>query len=63
MYHHRETILSNQRTMMKQGMGLRLTDIGRPKENFKLIYGGPSLGQASGTNQRIKALRQSRHRV
>ena len=33
----------------------------RTKENFKLSYGGPSQRQASGTNQRIKALRQGRH--
>ena len=33
----------------------------RAIENRKLSYGGPSRGQASGTNQRIKALRQSRH--
>ena len=28
----------------------------RAKENLKLSYGGPSQWQASGTNQRIKAL-------
>ena len=31
------------------------------KENLKLSYGGPSQRQASGTDQRIKALRQGRH--
>ena len=31
------------------------------KENFKLSYGGPSQWQASGANQRIKALRYGRH--
>ena len=31
-----------------------------PNENLQL-YGGPSQRQASGTNQRIKALRQGRH--
>ena len=35
----------------------------RAKENLKLSYGGPSQRQASGTNQRIKALRQGRHCV
>ena len=30
----------------------------RAKENLKLSYDGPSQRQASGTNQRIKALRQ-----
>ena len=31
------------------------------KGNLKLSYGGPSQGQASDTNLRIKALRQGRH--
>ena len=35
----------------------------RAKENLKLSYGGPSYSQASGTNQPIKVLRQSRHWV
>ena len=35
----------------------------RAKEKFKLSYGGPSQGQVSGINQRIKALRQCRHLV
>ena len=34
------------------------SQIVRAKENLKLSYGGPSQRQASGTNQRIKALRQ-----
>ena len=33
----------------------------KAKENLKLRYSGPSQRQASGTNQRIKALRQGRH--
>ena len=37
------------------------SQIVRAKENLKLSWGGPSQGQASGTNQRIKALRQGRH--
>ena len=37
------------------------TQIVRANENLKLIYGGPSQRQASGTNQQIKALRQGRH--
>ena len=37
------------------------TQIDRAKENLKLSYGGPSQGQASGTDQQIKALRQGRH--
>ena len=39
------------------------SQIVRAKENLKLSYGGPSQRQASGTNQRIKALRQGRHLV
>ena len=35
----------------------------RATENPKLSYGVPSQGQASGTNQRIKALRQGGHGV
>ena len=35
----------------------------RAKENLKLSYNGPSQGQASCTNQRIKALRQGHHWV
>ena len=37
------------------------TQIVRAKENLKLSYGGSSQRQASGTNQRIKALRQGSH--
>ena len=37
------------------------SQIVRAKENIKLSYGGPGYRQASGTNQRIKALRQSRY--
>ena len=33
----------------------------RAKENLKLNYSGPGQRQSSGTNQRIKALRQGRH--
>ena len=33
----------------------------RANETLKLTYGGPSQGQASGTNQWTKALRQGRH--
>ena len=37
------------------------SQIVRSKENLKLIYGGPSQRQASGTNQQIKTLHQDRH--
>ena len=37
------------------------SQIVRGKENLQLSYGGPSQGQASGTNQRIKALCRGRH--
>ena len=37
------------------------SQIVKAKENLKLSYGGPI--QASGTYQRIKALRQGRHKV
>ena len=37
------------------------SQIGRAKENLKLSVGGSSQRQESGTNQRIKALRQGRH--
>ena len=37
------------------------SQIVRAKENLMLSYSGPSQGQASGTNQRIKALRQGCH--
>ena len=33
----------------------------KAKENLKLSYGGPSQGQASGTNQWFEALRQYHH--
>ena len=39
------------------------SQIVRAKENLKLSYGGPSQRHTSGTNQRIKALRQGRHLV
>ena len=39
------------------------SQIVRAKENLKLSHGGSSYRQASGTNSRLKALRQSRHRV
>ena len=39
------------------------SQIVRAKENLKLSHGGSSYTLASGTNQPIKALRQSRHRV
>ena len=60
IYHHRETIKSNQHIMMIQKRA-HDSQIVRAKENLKLSYGGPSQRQASGTNQRIKALRQSHH--
>ena len=37
------------------------SQIVKAKENLQLSYGWPSQRQASGTNQRIKALRQDRH--
>ena len=39
------------------------SQIVRTKENLKLSYRGPSQGQASSTNQMIKALRQGYHLV
>ena len=39
------------------------SQIVRAKENLKYSHSGPCYRQASGTNPRIKALRQSRHRV
>ena len=39
------------------------SQIARAKENLTLSYAGPSQRQASGTNQRIKALRQGHHKV
>ena len=39
------------------------SQIVRAKENLKLSHGGSSYRLASGTNQPIIALRQSRHRV
>ena len=56
MYHHRETIKLTHYDDTKK----RVHDwqIVRAKENIKLSYGGPSQRQASGTNQRIKTLRQ-----
>ena len=57
VYHHRETIKLTHYDETKK----RAHDVGA-KGNLKLSYGGPSQGQASGTNQRIKALRQGRHK-
>ena len=37
------------------------SQIVRAKDTLKLSYGGPSQLHASGTKQRIKALRQDRH--
>ena len=48
--------------MVKQRKGL-MTQIVRAKEELKLSHSTPSQRQASGTNQRIKALRQCRHWV
>ena len=39
------------------------SQIVRAKENLKLRCGMPSQRHASGTNQRIKALRQGRHSI
>ena len=47
--------MMNQRKMAHDSQTVRT------KENLRLSYGGPSQRQASGTNQRIKALRQGRH--
>ena len=44
--------------MMKQSKRLMIV---RANEILKLSYSEPSQRQASGTNQRIKALRQGRH--
>ena len=46
--------------MMIQRKGLVTRSKLDLKENLKLINGGPSHRQASGTNQRIIALRQGR---
>ena len=58
-YHHRETIKSTRYDGTKRRA--HDTQVVRAKENLKLSYGGPSQRQASGTNQRIKALRHGRH--
>ena len=47
--------------MMIQRKGLMTQQIVGAKENLKLSYGWPGQRQASGTNQRIKALRQGCH--
>ena len=47
--------------MMIQRKGLYDSQTVRAKENLKLSYDGPSQRQASGTNQRIKALHKGRH--
>ena len=47
--------------MMKQKIMAHDSQITRAKENLMLSYGGPRQRQASGTSQRIKALRQGRH--
>ena len=61
MYHHRE---KNQIKLTNYDTKKRANDsqIVSAKENIQLSYSGPSQRQASGTNQRIKALRQGRHR-
>ena len=57
MYHHRETIkITHYNETEKKAHDLQIV---RAKENLQLSHGGPSLGQASGTNPLIKALRQS----
>ena len=43
--------------MMKKKKRAHGSQIVRAKENLKLSYEWPNLEQASGTNQRIKALR------
>ena len=61
MYHHRETIKSNEHTMMKKAKKKKKahdSHIARAKENLKLSYIGASQRQASCTNQRMEALRQ-----
>ena len=47
--------------MMKQSKGLMTHRQSELREKLKLSYGGPNQGQASGTNQRIKALHHGRH--
>ena len=56
MYHYRVTIKSQYDATKKRAHDSQIV---RAKENLKLSYGGPNQRQASGTNQRIKALRQS----
>ena len=51
MHYHRETTHYD-----KTKKRAHYPQIVRAKENIKLSYGGPSQGQASGTNQQIKAL-------
>ena len=46
---------------MKHKKGAHDPQIVRAKENIKLSYGGPSQGQASDSNQWIKALHHDRH--
>ena len=61
MYHHRQTILSKLTHYDESKIGVHDSQVVRAEENLKLSHGGPSQRQTSGTNQRIKALRQGRH--
>ena len=56
MYHHRETILSNDTKKRVHD-----SQIVRAKENLKLSHGGPSQRRASDTRKPIKTLRQGHH--
>ena len=64
MYHHRETILSNQINALwlnrEAGSELKIV---RFKVNLQLSHGGPSYSQASGTYPLIKVQRRSHHLI
>ena len=57
MYNHRKTIQIKWTHYDDAKKMAHDSQIVRAKENLKFTYGGPSQRQASGTNQRIKALR------
>ena len=58
MYHHNLIKLTHYDGTKKRAHDSQKV---RAKEELKLSHSTPSQRQASGTNQRIKALRQCRH--
>ena len=58
MYHHNLIKLTHYDKTKKRAHDSQIV---RAKEELKLSHSTPSQRQASGTNQRIKALRQCRH--